>query len=333
MPEPLRLDRPAYLGLDREAHWADLLAEGIARYGAHYAGSRRAAYCPDVYEVCETALATFTATPAACLLSSATLAAVLTLDVLRERRFTVLVGPLAHAAWRRRGSVAEFDDEEAWRRRAARLLSAGQSVALVTDRVDAIGARASDLSWLAQLGAGRGRLLVLVDDSHALGALDDGRGSYATLRGSLPAEVDLLTVASLGKAFSSPGALVAGAPWAVRALVDSTGFAGASPLPPAYAFALLRGATVQGEVGFFAERLRLLREQVAQLEALGLRGSHVAGHPVFRLTDERQVSLLRAADVVLSELVYPGPPGPPAVRLVARAGVEGAVARVAGALN
>lgn len=332
MNAPLPLDRPAYLGLDRDPAWLALLGEGLARYGTHFAGSRRAPYCPEVYEACESAFAAWTSTPATLLLSSASLASVLTLEMLRERRFATLVGPLAHATWRRPGLVAEFDDPTAWRQRVARLLAAGQSVALVTDRVDVLGARGADLTWLSQLGAGRGRLLAVVDDSHALGVLDDGRGTYAALRGGLPPEIDLLTVASLGKAFSSPGALVAGAPWAVRALGDSGGFGGASPLPPAYAHALLHGASP--EFPLFDDRRRDLVALVDRVERIGLFGAHVAKHPVFRVDDSRQQRCLREAGIVLSELAYPRAGDPPTVRLVLRADGNAAVAveRVAEAI-
>ena len=321
----LPLDRPAYLGLDRDPAWRDLVAGGLERYGTHFAGSRRAAYCPAVYDEAEAALATWTSAPAALTMSSASLASATLVEALASAGFAVLAGPLAHAAWRRPGLVEGRDTPEAWRARARELAGAGRPVALVTDRVCALRAREAAVAWVGDLATGGGRLALVVDDSHALGALRDGRGSYAAYRAALPPAVAVVTLASLGKAFSVPGAVVAGEAWAIDAVRASGGFGGASPSPPAYAHALAAGLR-DGGASLVAERLRRLRDFVREVEGLGIAGSHVAGHPVFRVDDARQREALRASGIGLSEIAYPAPGSPVVSRLVLRAGGGPAVA-------
>ena len=330
----LPLDRPAYLGLDRDPAWRDLVAGGLARYGTHFAGSRRAAYCPAVYGEAEAALATWTSAPAALTMSSASLASATLVEALASGGFAVLAGPLAHAAWRRPGLVEAGASREAWRARARELLAAGRSVALVTDRVCALRAREADVAWIGDLAAGAadggGRIALVVDDSHALGALRDGRGSYAAYRAALPPAVAVVTLASLGKAFSVPGAVVAGAAWAVEVVRASVGFGGASPLPPAYAHALAAGLR-GGGASLVAQRLRRLRDLVREVEGLGIAGPHVAGHPVFRVDDARQRGALLAGGIGLSEIAYPTPASPVASRLVLRADGGAGVVEALGA--
>ena len=333
---PLPLDRPAYLGLDRDPTWLGYLDAGLRACGAHYAGSRRAAYCPPVYDRLEERLADWMGAPAALTMSSASLAAATLAESLTDGGSAVLAGPLAHAAWKRPGGVTTcFDDDAAWRAAVRRLLAAGRAVAVVTDRVCALRAREADFSWLTDLPGAAGSLTVVVDDSHALGALRTGRGSYAELRAVLPPATAVLSLASLGKAFSMPGAVIAGTPEVLREVWTRAGFGGASPLPPAYAHAL---SSVLGEgaaAAFVAARLRQLSSVVAAVEGRGLRGPHVTGHPVFRVDDPAQRAALAEVGIVLSEVAYPRAESAPVTRLVLRAGADGAeaVARIARALG
>ncbi len=307
-------DRPAYLGLDDDAHWQRLVAEGLQAYGTHYAGSRRASYCPMVYAELEGKLAAWLDAPATLTVASGSWLAVQLVDLLQARGYTVLAGPDAHVAWLRPG-VAGFAEAQLWKTEALRLAASGRMVAVVSDRVNPIRCGASDLSWWAELPA---TACLVVDDSHALGVLGaKGRGSWAEF-GALSAH--LLVCASLGKAFSVPGAVLVGSmEWLTR-IETSASYGGASALPPAYAHALHVGL-----IYALGRRERLLGF-VAVIEALGL--VHAPGHPAFRISAV-QGEALRAAGIEFARLAYPRAESVLVERLVLSAGhSEVDVARV-----
>ena len=302
---------PAYLALDRDPRWLELIGEGMRRYGAHYAGSRVAPYCPPVYDELERRLAGWLGAPAALTVSSGSLAARVTLTGLREAGFEVLAGPLAHAAWRDPG-VRRFANVEAWAAAAAGALAAGRRVAVVSDRLCPLRCVAADLAWVADLPA-RGRLLLVVDDSHGLGVLDEGRSAWAAYR-ALGAR--LLVSASLGKAFSVPGAVLVGDFDILRAIRASPAFAGASPASVAHAYALAAGLHLAD-----AQRVRLGRLLAWVDPALRGHAASVAGFPVYCLP-KALARHLHAAGQPVGSLRYPHADAPEVARLVLRADAE-----------
>ncbi len=319
LPATMRaFDRPAYLGLDRHPEWIRLIAEGMALYGTHYAGSRGASYCPDVYAQAERALADWLGAPAVTLLSSGSLLATLVVDQLRAEGYTVLAGPLAHACWRRVG-VTGFDDAEVWQVHALRLAARGQRVAVVSDRVCAIRCERASLAWLTELPQSAA---VVIDDSHGIGVLGPGgRASWAEFAGL---RAELIVCASLGKGFSVPGAVLVSSAERAQRLGATAAFGGASSIAPGYAHALAHGL----DLGL-AQRPRLLAH-VAAFDAAGL--AHVAGHPAFSLTGS-QADLLTAAGIAFAKTRYPTAESPEVNRLVVSAGhTAGEVAAVVGVL-
>ena len=312
-------DQPAYLGLDRSARWLGLVREGLERYGGHYAGSRLANYCPDVYAKAERRLSAWLGAPDVTLLSSGSLAAVLVTGELLGEGYRVLAGPLSHACWRRPG-VTSYAEDDAWRSDAMKLISAGERVAVLTDRVCALRCVAADLAWLHNLPQSAA---VVVDDSHAIGVLGEGgRASWAEFR-ELSAE--LLVSASLGKAFSTPGAVVVGSASRLQALRSTGWFGGASSIPPAYAHALAEG------LGDALVQRGALLEHISALAATGLR--HAPGHPAF-LLDARQAQLLSEAEIAFAKTRYPTAASAEVSRLVVSAAHRRAeVAAVVGVLG
>ena len=297
-------DRPAYLGLDSDAHWRHLLSEGVERYGTHFAGSRRAPYCPEVYGEAEAVLAAWLGVPAVTLMSSGSLLASTVAGVLLRKGYSMLASPLAHACWRE-PDVAQPVTEAAWRDLSLRRASSGERVAVVTDRVCPMRCRAADLSWLSELPA---NAVVVIDDSHAIGVL--GQRGCGSVRLQEETAATVLVCASLGKAFSVPGALLASdATWANEVRTGAT-FGGASPVPPAYAHLLAKG------LDYALSRREALEARLVQLEGLSLR--HAPGHPAY-LLQRTHASRLKQAGIGFATTRYPTAQSDEVLRLVVSA--------------
>ena len=308
MSDDLNFDRPAYLGLDRDERWLDLIHEGLRLYGSHFAGSRASSYCPKVFDDLEAALQRWLSAPEVLTVSSGSLAAKLITDVLRQRGYRMLAGPLSHAAWQQ-PDVEAFATSEVWQQAARTAVRGKRPVVLVTDRLSPISCEEVDLDWVTKLG---GDVLVIIDDSHGIGILDEeGRSSWARYASTFSNR--LIVSASLGKAFSTPGAVVAGPQALVSELRSSSIYRGASPLSVAHAHTLSTG------LAYALSRRKDLVDRMQRLRDFAKLTSHVAGFPVYVLPPELAGQLERMG-IVVSRIRYPEAESEEVARLVVRAG-------------
>ncbi|HEY5790724.1 MAG TPA: 8-amino-7-oxononanoate synthase, partial [Gammaproteobacteria bacterium] len=153
----------------------------------------------------------------------------------------------------------------------ARLADAGAGRALVaTDGVFSMDGDVAPLPELAAACRARGARL-LVDDAHGLGVVGPGgRGSVA-LHG-LDGDAVPLLVGTLGKAFGTFGAFVAGSEELVETLIQlARPYIYTTALPPAVAAATRVSLRLAGAEAWRRERLRALVERFrAGAAALGL---------------------------------------------------------------
>jgi 8-amino-7-oxononanoate synthase len=302
-----------YLGLAHCPQYRRALAEGIERYGTHFGSSRNNTLRLRIFEDLETDLAAYCGAPAALTTSSGLGAGQTLLRYLRQSRpdAVVLYAPGVHPAlWGEDyqptpGPLPDWLAELP--RRVAALAPRPVLVCL-----DSVGSPHTARVPLGALREVPENALVLVDDSHGLGLLGpDGRGSYADL---LPLGARVYVVSSLNKALGTPAGLILGPTAELAALRRYPLFSGASPLPPAYAYALrqvlpdlpARHAALQAGIRTFVEALG---EAVAGFAWLN-------GYPAFTTATPGLHEHLLAADILTACFPYPGPTDPAITRLV-----------------
>nr|WP_206202588.1 8-amino-7-oxononanoate synthase [Thioalkalivibrio sp. XN279] len=211
-----------YLGLARDPRLAEALA-AHARTGGTGSGAAHlvAGHGPE-HQALEEELAEFTGFPRALLFSTGYMANLGLLGALAERGDLVAEDRLNHAslldASRLSGATvrryAHADAAAAVRR----LQGAARRRFIVTDGVFSMDGDAAPLAALAD-AARRHQAELLVDDAHGLGVLGpEGTGSVAAA-GLQPADVTAL-VGTLGKAFGTFGAFVAGGEAVIETLVQ-----------------------------------------------------------------------------------------------------------------
>ena len=264
-----------YLGLARDPRVARAMAAAAGEWGAGSGAAHLVTGHTTEHHALEEALADFTGFPRALLFSTgymANLGLVCSLagrgDLVAEDRLNhaslVDASRLSGAAVRR---FAHADPAAAARRLAAE----ARRKFIVTDGVFSMDGDAAPLEALARVAASAGADL-LVDDAHGLGVVGrQGRGSLAAA-GLGPASVGGL-VGTLGKAFGTFGAFVAGSEALIETLIQrARPYIYTTAPPPAVAAATRVALAIAREEEWRREHLAMLVMRFRTgARALGLR--------------------------------------------------------------
>lgn len=212
-----------YLGLAGHPSLAAAMAECSARCGAGSGASHLISGHGREHAALEEELAAFTGRPRALLFSTGYMANLGVVTALAGRGESVLLDRLSHASLIDAGllSGARFRryphcDADA----ARRLLAEGrpQTAVVATDGVFSMDGDIAPLADLSSAARTHGAWLV-VDDAHGIGVLGATGGGALQLAGLNCEDVPVL-VGTLGKAFGSFGAFVAGAEDLIELLVQ-----------------------------------------------------------------------------------------------------------------
>lgn len=222
----------------------------------------------------EEALAEFTQRPRALLFSTGYMANLAVISTLAERHAQVVCDRLNHASLldgaRLSGArLCRYRHRDAVD--LARQLSAHQSTALIaSDGVFSMDGDVAPVAELAALAQTAGAWL-LIDDAHGLGVIGpEGRGTLA--ESALDHTQAPILVGTLGKAFGTFGAFVAGSEVLIETLIQrARPYIYTTALPPALAAATLTALELAQREPWRRARLQELIERWRQgAEQLGL---------------------------------------------------------------
>jgi 8-amino-7-oxononanoate synthase len=305
------------LGLADHPRVRQAAADAAMRWGVGAAAPRLSCGTMTLHRRLEERLASFTGSQAAVLFGAGTLANLGVIPALARRGEAVLYDELSHPSiadgCRLAGAEAiAYDhgdaDHLAWALREAE----GRAVLIATDGVFGADGDVAPLEEIVLL-ARRHRARVLVDESHALGAVGPG-GRGAVADAGLRDEVDVLT-GSLGKALGSYGGYACCDHVTARYLTNT-----ARPLLHSTAPAPVAVAAALAALELLAEQPRLVERLEANAAVLhtelAREGFEVAGactHVVPVLVGSSELAL-RIVDAALDDGVLVEAVVPPLVR-------------------
>lgn len=307
-----------YLGLANHPEVVTALRRGAERYGVGSGASHLVCGHQTPHHRLEEELAEFTRRPRALLFSTGYMANLGVVSALAGRGDTVFEDRLNHASLLDAALLAGARLQRYAHGDAAALakrLQAGASNAklVLTDGVFSMDGDLAPLRQLASV-ASQHEAWLMVDDAHGLGVLGpQGRGTLAQ-QGLGHEEVPIL-VGTLGKAFGTFGAFVAGSEALVETLVQrARTYVYTTALPPAIAEATRSSLRLLAAEEWRRERLRALIERWraggAEL-GLSLLPSTTPIQPLVLGDSARAVQLseaLRARGILISAIRPPTVP-------------------------
>lgn len=264
-----------YLGLAGHPAVAEAMVEGVRRWGVGGGASHLVVGHSAAHHQLEGALAEFTGRPRALLMSSGYMANMGAITALVGQGDTVLQDRLNHASLLDAGllSGARFsrylhNDAQSL---AQRLGKATGNTLVVTDGVFSMD---GDLAQLPQIcaTARRSGAWVMVDDAHGFGCLGATGAGIVEHYGLDLDDVPVL-VGTLGKAFGTAGAFIAGSDELIETLIQfARPYIYTTSQPPAVAWATLASLRLLREESWRREHLaRLIAQFRAGASALGLQ--------------------------------------------------------------
>jgi 8-amino-7-oxononanoate synthase len=275
-----------YLGLAADPRLAEAMQRGVARYGVGSGAAHLISGHSRAHHALEEELAEFTGRERALLFSTGYMANLGVISALLGRGDQVFEdrlnhaslidgGLLARAALRRypHGDVATL---------AGQLAGADGRRLVATDGVFSMDGDVAPLVELADLCAQRDAWL-MVDDAHGIGVLGpQGRGSVAAA--ALGPDAVPILMGTLGKAFGTAGAFVAGSAALIETLIQfARPYIYTTAMPPAVAEAARASLRIAAAEDWRRERLQGLVQRFrrgAQKLGLTLMDSQTPIQPV-----------------------------------------------------
>ncbi|WP_420149936.1 aminotransferase class I/II-fold pyridoxal phosphate-dependent enzyme [Spirosoma sp.] len=297
----------AYLGLQQNPAFQQLVIEAISRYGTVFGSSRNGNLRLGIYEEAESKLAASVGAQAALTLSSGMMAGQVIVNWLCGQNATFLYGPNAHPALWHQPNVTlpavSFADWTTQLTDQIRSVFAAKTtsgpVAILVNSLDAVRSDYYDFGWVNDLPADL-PITLIVDDSHGIGVLNSGRGIWPQI--AHRPNVMLLVTASLAKAMGLPGGVIFGENTTLATIRQTAFFGACSPMPPAYLDAYLRAGML------YAEGHERLTQNIGLAEKL-LRPTglfqQARKYPVFFTEHDELYPYLLEENILLYSFAYP----------------------------
>ena len=289
-----------YLGMANDPEVLEAFVEGARKWGVGGGASHLVVGHSTPHHQLEAALAEFTGRPRALLMSSGYMANLGAVTALVGQGDTVLEDRLNHASLLDAGllSGARFsrylhNDISSL---SARLATATGNTLVVTDGVFSMDGDLADLP--AVCAAAREKdAWVMVDDAHGFGCLGQEGGGIVEHFGLGVQDVPVL-VGTLGKAFGTSGAFIAGSEELIETLIQfARPYIYTTSQPPAVACATLKSLQIVREQNWRREHLaRLIAQFRAGVSDLGLQlmDSPTPIQPIIIGSSERAVAVSAA---------------------------------------
>lgn len=289
-----------YLGLAADPRVSHAFKQGIERWGTGSGASHLVCGHFSVHDELEAELAEFTGRPRALLYSSGYAANVGTLNALLSQGDFVFQDRLNHASLLDGGwiSRAEFiwfehlDCTHLGQEIAAVSEHSGRRL-IVSDGTFSMDGDVCELDSLVEL-AKRHRAWVMIDDAHGMGVHGANGVGLVDPRRYDTSDVAVL-VGTLGKAFGTTGAFVAGDDDLIETLIQrSRNYIYTTAIPPALAAATLASLEIVRRENWRREHLAdLVRRFRSNADSLGLslQSSESPIQPILMHAPERAVAI------------------------------------------
>jgi 8-amino-7-oxononanoate synthase len=306
-----------YLGLANHPEVIQAMRDGAERWGVGGGASHLVIGHSTPHHQLEQVLAEFTGRPRALLFTSGYMANLAAVTALVGQGDTVLEDRLNHASLLDAGLLcgARFSRylHNDLASLASRLDKAGGNTLVVTDGVFSMDGDLAELPAVCAT-AGRNGAWVMVDDAHGFGTLGANGGGIVEHFGLGMDEVPVL-VGTLGKAFGTAGAFVAGSEELIETLIQfARPYIYTTSQPPAVACATLKSLELLRAESWRREHLKRLiarfREGAAAI-GLTLVDSPTPIQPIIVGSSERALALsaaLRARGLLVGAIRPPTVP-------------------------
>ncbi|MEO9572239.1 MAG: aminotransferase class I/II-fold pyridoxal phosphate-dependent enzyme [Polaribacter sp.] len=286
----------SYLGVAFLPEFQELVFKAIHKWGTSYGSSRSANIKLSIYEKGETFLAQFLNTETAVTVSSGTLAGHFAI-----KKLTILVDafyymPKTHPAILPENALPVFDELEL--HHSLKLLK-NKKISIVMDAIAAFETKPFSLEFLDEIDDSN-TIYLVIDESHSFGVLGtNGNGISSSI---LKKEnINVIIVASLGKAFGINGGVIAGDLSFINLIKKDNLFIGCAGMSPAFLEVFLNAQEI------YKSQLIKLKNNIDYVFKELKDNSTITidkTYPVFFHSDEKIDQILFDKNILITSFYY-----------------------------
>ena len=291
----------AYLGIPRNERFLQHYIRGVSHFGLNNGTSRNNNVQLGIYDEAEMVAAERYGTEAALITSSGYLAAQLTVKHFADWG-QVIYAPHTHPALWLAENPGVSGSFGYWSRHVVELINKSKfrRWVLISNSVNNLFPERYDFSFLKGISPDK-EILLIVDDSHGIGVLDEGLGCCVNL--PKLSFLKVVVVASMAKALGVDAGLVLSTEGLIRQLKNTPVFLGASPPAAAGLYAFMEAERIYAQE---VEKLHALcRYFSAGLGAEKAAFAAIEGFPVYLSEDQHLAESLLQKNVLISSFAYP----------------------------
>jgi len=289
----------AYLGLQTDPAFQNILIKNIKKFGTNYGASRKANVQLSIYDKAEEYLASIIECQDCLTLSSGYLSGQIISRYFHTKGHQCFFAPGTHDAvhaW----SSKNYENQEILVSDLNQYVKTNKkSPVLFFESIDLNGNGYPNFEWLKKIELEN--VILVVDDSHGLGVVGkNGGGSYKSLK-KIPSK-ELIICGSLGKGFGIQAGVIGGSSTVIEELKTSEMFSAASPAAPS---AL---ATIPSASELLTEKRHRLLENIEYFNTNLTDTStfdFIKDYPCYAFKDERLAAFLFEHHIVVTNFYYP----------------------------
>ena len=295
-----------YLGINEDPEFQELVLEGAARFGWLFPSSRISNTRLEIYEECEALLSAITGSEDTVLTTSGFNA-----GQIATQGYSVVNAPGSHPAILKcRSKHHDFKDWTQW---ITDELNSGQleERVIASDTVNPLSATLHDFNFLSGI---QHSLRVILDDSHGIGLIGQGKGIGALV--PRVNNIEYTFTYSLSKAFGISGGAISCSSEEATRLRSLPAYTAVTPQSPAQLYAFIKGQHI------YARQQEKLRANIQHFgECVSdLPGIHFHPDlPVFVLDERYREEDFLQRGILISSFAYPDPAGKKLNRIVLNA--------------
>lgn len=301
----------AYLGIPQNSDFMAHYVKGLKKYGLNNGTSRGNNIQLGIYDEVEHYAAQYFGAEAALITSSGYLAAQLAIKAFLMQGMQ-LYAPASHPAlWLKAAPEVAGNTFAQWAENTVLQINNSRQTkwVLISNALNNLYPELYDFSFLKRVRPEK-ELILIVDDSHGIGILNEGTGIINLIQA--PGNVKVVVVASMAKALGVDAGLILASQEIIQELKQSREFLGASPPSAAGLYAFMQaGKLYQNALGRLHANMNYFSARIPQQE-----WKFVSGFPVYLSRDADLHQKLLKHHVLISSFPYPDHQGKPLNRVV-----------------
>lgn len=290
----------AYLGIPQNNDFIGLYIKGIERYGLNNGTSRGNNVQLGIYDEAEAFIAQKYGAEAALISSSGYLSAKLVVQHYAAYG-NMRYAPNSHPALWLNGDPKSNLAFEDWSKQIVEEINSSEAKTwvLLSNSMNNLYPEIYDFGFLQRISSTK-KIVLIVDDSHGIGILNEGSGALPNV--PKLKHVEVVVVASMAKALGLDAGIVLGSVRAIGQLKQSDEFYGASPPAAASLYAFMNADDIYDKA---YQKLQDNVKKIVKLLQDSAAWHYVNGFPVFLCKEAGVAQQLLVEKILISSFPYP----------------------------